>query len=66
LKLRGSSDDMYLDALGKKGEYVPHLNVYGREGEKCKRCKGIVKRLKIGGRSSHYCPECQKLTVNSQ
>lgn len=61
LKLRGTSEDMYLDARGEKGEYVPHLKVYGREGEKCKRCGGIVKRLKIGGRSAHYCPICQKL-----
>lgn len=58
-KLRGTSDDMYLDARGEEGEYVPRLKVYGREGEKCKKCGAIIKRLKIGGRSAHYCPKCQ-------
>ncbi len=61
LKFRGTSQDLYLDALGRKGNYVPKLKVYGREGEKCKGCGGIVERLKIGGRSAHFCPKCQKL-----
>lgn len=61
LKLRGTSKDMYLDARGEKGEYMPQLKVYGHEGEKCKRCGGVVERLKIGGRSAHYCSICQKL-----
>ncbi len=61
LKFQGSSVDLYLNALGKEGEYVPHLKVYGREGEKCKKCGGIIQRLKIGGRSAHFCPACQRL-----
>jgi len=60
LKLQGSSVDLYLNALGKEGEYVPRLKVYGREGEKCKKCGGVVQRIKIGGRSAHFCPSCQK------
>ena len=61
LELRGTSDNDYLDALGKKGEYAMRLKVYGRKGEKCKKCEGIIHRLKIGGRSAHFCPKCQKL-----
>ena len=61
LRYRGTSSVMYLDARGKKGDYVPRLKVYGREGEKCKGCEGVVNRLKIAGRSAHYCPICQKL-----
>jgi len=61
LKYRGTSDSDYLDALGEKGEYVPRLKVYGREGERCKKCGAIIQRLKIGGRSAHFCPQCQKL-----
>jgi formamidopyrimidine-DNA glycosylase len=34
--------------------------VYGREGEACLVCKTPIKRLVIAGRSSHYCPRCQK------
>jgi len=60
-KFRGSSNNDYLDAFGKKGDYVPRLKVYGREGEKCKNCGGIIQRLKIGGRSAHFCPACQRL-----
>jgi len=61
LKFHGSTVDLYLDASGQKGKYVPRLKVYGREGEKCKKCGGTVQRLKIGGRSAHFCPQCQKL-----
>ncbi len=60
LKYKGSSENDYLDAFGKKGDYVPRLKVYGREGEKRKRCGGIIKRIKIGGRSAHFCPACQR------
>ncbi len=60
LKSRGTSDNDYLDALGEKGEYATRLKVYGREGEKCKKCGGIIRRLKIGGRSAHFCSACQK------
>lgn len=60
LKLRGTSDSDYLDALGRKGEYAMRLKVYGREGEKCGKCGGLVHRVKIGGRSAHFCPACQR------
>ncbi|MDP3057746.1 MAG: DNA-formamidopyrimidine glycosylase [bacterium] len=60
IELRGSSVENYVDASGRKGDYVKELKVYGREGKKCFRCKGIIKRIKLGGRSSHFCPECQK------
>jgi len=62
VKLRGTSTDLYLDARGHEGNYVPRLKVYGREGEKCSRCGAIIKRIKIGSRSSHFCPKCQNLT----
>ncbi len=56
----GSSVEYYLDALGKKGGFVPYHKVYQRTGKPCLRCGGIIKRLKIGGRSAHFCPDCQK------
>ena len=61
LKFHGSSVDLYLDASGQEGKYVSRLKVYGREGEKCKKCGGVIQRIKIGGRSAHFCPKCQKL-----
>ena len=35
------------------------LKVYRREGEKCSRCGAIIKRVKLAGRSAHFCPKCQ-------
>ena len=61
LKLRGTSVSDYRDTAGKKGKYAEELLVYQREGEKCLRCGALIKRIKIGGRSAHYCPKCQKL-----
>lgn len=60
IKYRGTSVDAYVDAFGKKGKFVPHLAVYGRAGEKCRRCPGIVQNMRLGGRGTDYCPECQK------
>jgi len=61
IRFGGSSVRDFVDALGKEGGYVPKLKVYGREGEKCSRCRAIIKRIKIGSRSAHFCPKCQKL-----
>jgi len=61
LNLRGISISNFRDPEGKKGYYAEHRRVYQREGEKCPRCGGIIKRVKIGGRSAHFCPKCQKL-----
>ncbi len=62
IRFGGSSVRDFLDALGEEGGYVPKLKVYGREGEKCSRCGAIIKRIKIGSRSAHFCPKCQPLT----
>lgn len=56
----GTSVDTYVTLSGGKGSYEKYLKVYGREGKKCFRCKGIVRRVKLGGRSAHFCPRCQK------
>jgi len=56
----GSSVDTYVDIRGEKGSYVPQLKVYGRGGKPCFRCKGIIKTIKLGGRGTSFCPNCQK------
>lgn len=61
VKLRGTSISDYRDVEGKKGYYVEKRRVYQREGEKCLRCKTKIKRVKMGGRSAHFCPNCQKI-----
>lgn len=60
IKFRGTTFNDYVDVEGNKGNFVKLLKVYGRDGEKCKRCrKGIIKKIKVAGRGTHYCPQCQ-------
>jgi len=61
IKHQGSSVEYYLDACGQKGDYVKYHKVYRRAGEKCSRCGTIIKRIKLAGRSAHFCPDCQRL-----
>lgn len=60
LKYNGSSVDAYLDIFGKPGKFVPLLKVYGREGKPCFSCKIKIKKIRIAGRGTSYCPKCQK------
>jgi formamidopyrimidine-DNA glycosylase len=56
----GSSVSDYVNADGEEGFFQLQHRVYGREGEACLVCGTAVKRVVIAGRSSHYCPRCQK------
>jgi len=60
IELGGSSVSDYVDAEGRRGFFQLQHRVYGREGEPCLVCETPIKRVIIGGRSSHYCPHCQK------
>ena len=60
IALRGSSISDFLDAEGLPGEYQRHHRVYGREGKRCFRCKTPIRRVIVAGRSSYYCPTCQR------
>jgi formamidopyrimidine-DNA glycosylase len=60
IRLGGSSVSDYVDANGDEGFFQLKHRVYGREGKPCLVCKGPIKRIVIAGRSSHYCPKCQK------
>ncbi len=59
IKHQGSSVEYYIDACGKKGNFVKYHRVYQKEGRKCRRCAAIIERIKIGGRSARFCPGCQ-------
>src|SRR5207302_4059989 len=59
IALGGSSVSDYVDSDGQEGSFQLEHRVYGREGEPCLRCKTLIKRIVIAGRSSHYCPKCQ-------
>jgi formamidopyrimidine-DNA glycosylase len=60
IALGGSSISDYVDSNGEEGFFQLQHRVYGREGEPCLVCKTPIKRVVIAGRSSHYCPKCQK------
>ena len=60
IALGGSSISDYVDADGEEGFFQLQHRVYGREGEPCLVCKSPIKRVVVAGRSSHYCPRCQK------
>jgi formamidopyrimidine-DNA glycosylase len=60
IELRGSTIGDFLDAGGLPGDYQQHHKVYGREGEKCFRCGAKIRRIIVAGRSTHFCPVCQR------
>lgn len=57
---RGTTFNNYVDSRGKKGNFSKLLKVYGRGGEKCLVCGRIISKIKLAGRGTHYCPNCQK------
>ena len=62
IELGGSSVEDYRMPLGEKGEYQEQTKAYQRDREKCSRKDGgIIERIKIGGRSAHFCPKHQVL-----
>lgn len=61
IKHRGSSlaDEQYRDLFGEIGGYQGEHKVYDREGLPCRRCRTPIARVKAGGRSTFFCPQCQ-------
>lgn len=62
IDLGGSSDKNYVDAQGNKGSYLKFAKVFRREGQVCPECGGVIEKIRVAGRGTHYCPKCQKLT----
>src|SRR3990167_9094920 len=57
----GSSRNAFVDLAGEKGLYLSYAKAYHMTGKPCARCKTPIVREKMDGRSSHFCPACQKL-----
>jgi formamidopyrimidine-DNA glycosylase len=55
----GASINDYVNAKGDTGSYQDYSLVYGKTGQNCVRCKTLIVREKLGGRSCFYCPGCQ-------
>jgi len=60
IKNRGTTFNDFVDSDGKSGGHYDFLNVYERDGEKCHRCKSIIKKARHAGRGTHFCEVCQK------
>lgn len=56
----GSSIRDYKDANGNAGAFQNSFKVYGRGGKKCGRCHTVLQKIKVGGRATVFCPQCQK------
>ena len=57
---RGTSMRNYVDAQGQKGQFNQAIQVYGRAAEPCLVCRKAIVRLVQAGRSTFYCPKCQR------
>ena len=60
IRAGGSSVSDYVDASGGSGLFQLQHRVYQRTGEPCLVCGTGIKRVVVAGRSSHYCPQCQR------
>ena len=56
----GTTFSDFRDLEGENGNFGLQTKVYRRTGKECRKCKNLIKRQKISGRSTHWCPKCQK------
>lgn len=57
---RGSSVSDYVDASGEKGDFQARHRVYQKQGEPCMNCGAEIRRIMLGQRGTHFCPNCQR------
>ncbi len=57
---RGTTLRDFRDVEGINGNYGGQTWVYDRDGQPCRQCGTVIQRLKLAGRSAHFCPKCQK------
>lgn len=60
IKNMGTTLSDYRTTKNVGGENQNYLKVYGQTGLACEQCQSTIKRIVVGGRSSHFCPVCQK------
>lgn len=60
IESRGSTIRDYIGGSGESGTFQNELAVYGRTGQPCRECGTAIECLRLAGRSSHFCPRCQR------
>lgn len=60
IELGGTTVSDFLNVDGSEGKFAQELQVYGRAGARCPRCGAVLECVRLGGRSSCFCPHCQK------
>ena len=57
----GTTINNYVNSDGSQGHFQLKAMVYGREGQPCKTCGRRIRRIIVSSRSTHFCPQCQRL-----
>ena len=60
LKYGGATEINFVNAFGQPGRYQEHFLAYGREGQPCPFCGTKIKKIRLGGRGTYFCPACQR------
>jgi formamidopyrimidine-DNA glycosylase len=58
----GTTFSNYLNVQGTNGNYGGIAMVYNRTNESCRVCQTPIEKIRLGGRGTHYCPECQEIS----
>ena len=61
IEAKGTTFRTFRSVAGVNGNYGGSAWVYGRDGDVCRNCTTAIERLKMAGRSAHFCPTCQRL-----
>ncbi|MCA9367250.1 bifunctional DNA-formamidopyrimidine glycosylase/DNA-(apurinic or apyrimidinic site) lyase [Candidatus Kaiserbacteria bacterium] len=56
----GTTFQHFKDTGGQNGNFTDYLKVFGKQGTSCPRCGAAIKKIRVAGRGTHYCPGCQK------
>jgi formamidopyrimidine-DNA glycosylase len=59
IEAKGATIDDFRNADGARGSYQDGFQVYGREGEPCRRCGTPIRKIRAAGRGTYFCPRCQ-------
>lgn len=60
IKHGGTTFQHFENAEGKKGNFSKRLKVFGKQGQPCPHCGGLIKKIREAGRGTHFCPKCQR------